>query len=356
MKNRQEELKFSQNCNRLFSDQVVPMYEIVKEMFEYKYAKDPITNEYIYEIKPGNKKKTKIRLKPTHQDIVTLKSLNELVNGKKAFIDFFRFFEDEYGKTAFDGIELSYRNSRDYDSYKKRIVEIGDYENFIPVISIKKGLVISESDLYDLIQLLRKKNSSIALRITDDILDNYKDFIETYFLPNDYIMLDIREQEPKSKIMEFEEFQDMKINSYKIILNSPRKRTINNNEYENRQYTKKINNDLMKIHNSYEFAGFGDFGGLKDDLPRVGGNGKGSALALIYFKKENSFYSIVNSDTSLGCTGYLSIIDYILKNEKKFDSKKDCPAIEKIRNLGCGNFASWNNITLTRYIHQQATK
>lgn len=359
MKNRAEELRVIRDMNHFFSDSIIPLIEIIQDEYNIKYKIDDATGEFIYEQKPGNKKRNRIKLPPTEDDIITLEDIQKRLNGKRGFIDFFRFTEDEYENKVFKGIELSIRLSRDFSYYQKRILQIGDYSNLIPVISIKKGFKISEHDLHRLINKLRKNNSTIAIRIMDSYLDDYIEFLEDNLTENDFILLDIRNQNVDSKFIELEEFQDLDTEAYKILLNSPRSRDYKNGDYENLQLTNKIDNKVAILYKDYEFDGFGDFGGLKDDLPTDSrGNGTGAALGLIYLKEENAFYSIVNDDTSEGMRGFKYVREEVLKRLPFLDADNDCIAIKRIKKMEgkYGNWGTWSNLTLTRYIQQQAIK
>lgn len=357
MKNRQEELSVIENMNSFFSNSMIPLIEIIREEYSTQYEKDELTGEFVY-IKPmekGKKRKRK-KLPPTDDDIITLDKIQERLNGKKAFIDFFRFSDNEYKKKSYKKVELSLK-LRSFDYYCKRLLEIGNYSNLIPVISIKKDFTFSKSDLVNLINNLKSNNISIAIRLTDEFLGEYSDLLKKYISSDDYIMLDIRSQNVDSKFVELEEFKNFKTVAKKILLNSPRSIDYSNGDYENLQFATKIDNKAAKIYKEYGFDGFGDFGGLKDDLPTNGGNGTGAALALIYFKEENAFFSIVNYDTSLGVLGYEYVKNEILKRLDFFDKDNDCLAIKKIKSMPRnGNWRTWNNITLTRYIQQQAKK
>lgn len=359
MKNRNEELKVIGDMNHLFSSSIIPLIEIIRDEFNIKYKIDENTGEYIYEKKPGSKRRNKVKLPPTEDDIVTLEKIQARLNGKEGFIDFFRFSENEYDNKDFKGIELSFTLSRDFKYYKERLLKIGDFNNLYPVISIKEGFNISERDLLNLINELKMNNSSIVIRITDSYLDDYMEFIEDNLRENDFIMLDIRNQNVDSKFIELEEFQELDTNANKILLNSPRSRSYKNGDYENLEFTKKIENKAAIKYTEYDLDGFGDFGGLKDDLPsKGGGNGTGAALGLIYSKENNAFYSIVNYDTNMGVRGFEYVRNEVLNRLEFLDKDNDCIAVKRIRDMAgkFGNWATWSNLTLTRYIHQQANK
>lgn len=359
MKNQAEELRVIRDMNFFFDDSIIPLIEIIKDEYDIKYKIDE-TGEFIYEKKPGKKRRNKVELPKTEEDIITLEDINKRLNGKKGFIDYFRFSENEYDNIKdFNKVELSVRLSRDFNYYRKRILQIGNYSNLVPVISIKKDLNNSEYDLRKLISDLRRDNSIIAIRITDPYLDDYMEFIEDHLTEKDFVMLDIRNQNVDSKFLELEDFQDLDTNAYKILLNSPRSKDDKNGDFENLKITRKIDNKVAVLFKDYEFNGFGDFGGLKDTLPASsGGNGMGAALGLIYLKEDNAFYSIVQTDTSRGVRGFKYVREEVLKRLSYLDSDNDCIAIKRIKEMDgtYGTWSTWSNIILTRYIQQQTKR
>jgi hypothetical protein len=358
MKNRAEELRVIQEMNGYFSESMIPLIEIIKDEYVKKYEIDENTGQFKYEIKAGNKKRRRVELPSIEEDIITLEKINERLNGKKAFIEFFRFSEDEYdNKKTYKDIELAFKLSRDFTYYRHRMLAIGNYVNFIPVISIKKGFKISAHDLINFIKDLRKNNQSIVIRITDNYLEEYTELLEEHLRATDYIMLDIRDKNVDSKFLELEELQELETDAKKILLNSPRSRTHKNGDFENLVFTPKIDNQVAKLYKVYELDGFGDFGGLKDVLPEdSGSNGKGSALGLMYLKEKNAFFSVVNHDTNMGMKGFEYVRSEILKRLSLLDIENNCLAIERIEGMDIkfGNWGTWNNLTLTRYIQQQS--
>ncbi|UUV27093.1 beta family protein [Lysinibacillus sp. FN11] len=239
MKNRDEEVRVIQTMNGYFNDSIIPMIEIYRDFYLTRYKTDEAGN-YVYEKKPNSNRKYKIKLPPTDDDIITLKRIEEFLNGKKAFIDFFKFYANEYDDSrSFSNVELSIHLSRDFSYYKTRMLEIGDYKNLIPVISIKEGFNISEFDLIQLIKQLRDSNSSIAIRVTDGVFEEFEEVFEEYLTENDYLMLDIRNQNIDSKFIELEDFRDFETTAKKILLNSPRSRQLKNGDYEHLEFTKK---------------------------------------------------------------------------------------------------------------------
>ncbi|MCY6958891.1 beta family protein [Clostridium brassicae] len=358
MKTRREELQVSKKLNYCFSDKIIPLFEILNEVYEKKYEVDD-NGKHLMELKPGNKRKTPILKAKTPDDIITLDKINEVVNESKVFIDYFRFDVDKYDRQLDIGkMTLAYMLNNNSDEYIKKLKGITKYKNMIPVLSLKKTFTFSKRQTIEIINELQSLNLSIAFRIEDDIYEAYKNIIEKYLRESDYLLYDINEQNFYSKIMELEDLRLCKTRAKKILLNSPRRLKGANKDYENCCKTSLIDNATANEYMLYDLDGFGDYGGLKDQLPvkDSGSNGKGAALALLYNYKDNSFYSFCNSDTSLGLRGYKDVITNILNYENILDQDNNCVAYIKIKSMDShgktGNWATWNNIALTRYIHQ----
>jgi len=355
MKNRREEILVSKDLNYTFGEIIFPLFEIIKDEYKPTYAIDNDTGGFLYERKPNSKRKTKIKLENTEKNIITLQKISEILKGKKGFIDFFRFSDNEYKNIDFNKVELSLKLSRQFDYYINRVSGITFFDNLIPVVSLKKGIYIDKNLIEKLIIDLQSKSNIIAIRITDDLIEDYISLLHRSLRESDYLMLDFRDQDIKSKEVELTYFSNLKSKFIKIVLNSPRKLKFKNGNYENDTYTSLIDNSLLELYKKLGFSGFGDFGGLKDELPKTGiSNGTGSALALIYFRKNNQFYSIVNYDTKLGIYGYNQVREIIISRMHDFDPDNICPAMNKIKKMtnSAGGWSTWININLTRYIHQ----
>ena len=351
-KTKKQELSVSKEMNHCFSSETIPLYEILTDKYKVRYKTDPKTNLEIREKK--GKRMMRVKETPSNDDIITLDFINNIVDNKKAFIDFFRFTIEKYGKRInVSSAELALKLSRDPESYKRRVKEVMRYDNLIPTISIKQGFEFGKNELQDFLEDLQKQKESIALRITENYLENYGLIIKNQLRETDYLLFDIGEQNPSSKVMEFEELQEMKLRANIIVLNSPRKADLNNGEYIGTGITDLIDNSLRDVLREYGFKGFGDYAGLKDNLSSKGGGRRGAALALLYDYEKNGFYSFLNPDTMQGAGGYLKVRDEILAGKAFLDPMGNCPAIQKVQNLeNSGNWGTWINILVTRYIHQ----
>lgn len=350
MKTRQEELKVTKELNFCFSDKIIPLFEIIDEIYKDEYELDG-RGKPIMELKPGKSKRSKVI---KESKIVTLDTINDISNGAKVFIDYFRFDVKKYGtRLDFNKIKLSYMLNNNDSEYIKKLENIYTYENMIPVFSLKNPFKFSISETKEIIKKLKSLNESIAFRIEDSIFEDYIDIIKNDLRESDYLLYDIHEQNFYSKVIEIDELKECETKAKKILLNSPRLLKIANKDYEDLEKTALIDNSVKTEYSNYDLDGFGDYGGLKDQLPtKGGGSGTGSALALLYSYEDNSFYSFCNSDTSLGLRGYPYVIKKVLEYESTLNPDNDCEAYFKIKSTKNGKWGTWNNITLTRYIHQ----
>lgn len=361
MKNLEQEKKVIRDFSQYFSDDIIPLFEIITDYYEDRFEIDPETGKPLM-IKPkGKKRRKKVKLPTTEEDRITLPQINELLNGKRAFIDFFRYTDNEYkgDKIKTENVQLSFAISRNYNLYRNRMLEIKNFENFIPTISIKEGFKFSQTDLTSLCSDLKSDNNSIAIRITDDLFEEYSYLISSCLSDSDYILLDIREQNVESRIMELYEFEELDTSASKLLLNSPRIKKTNNGEHSNLNFTDKIDNSCAVTYQEHNLDGFGDFGGLKDKLPSEGGP-FGCALALVYLRENNQFFSVVNKDSKLGLRGFRTVVPDLLKNKGVVDPNNNCPVINQIEEKSkvgsFGNWQTWTYYILARYLHQMATK
>ena len=353
LKTRREELSVSKKLNYCFSDNIIPLFEILTDKYETRYEIDAITKSFVYELK--GKRRMRKKAKPTDSDIITLDYINRLIENRKAFIDYFRFSIEKYSRNVDIGrTDLAWKLSHDSGLYKKKILEISKYKNLIPTISIKPGFHFKKNELESFIMEIQDDNEAIGLRITEEWFKEDSEIIKKTLRKTDFLLFDIGEQNPSSKIMEFYEIEELGTNATTILLNSPRKAKIVNGEYVEHGITELIDNSAKELYKDYGFEGFGDYCGLKDSIPlNDKSNGKGTALVLLYDYKENSFYSFLHPDSSQGVNGYYQLIPVILNSKSVFDPFNNCPAINKIENLkGPGNWSTWHNINITRYIHQ----
>ena len=358
LKGRKAEFNVAQNMNYCFSNDVVPLFEIINELYNPKYKLDPKTGDYLLVLKENAKKRSKVKLNPLDEDVNTLEKISGYLNGKIAFIDYFRFSTDKYGnRISLSKVLLARKLSADASKYYEKLITIANYENLIPVLSVKKSFTLKMHELEEIINQLQLRSKKIAIRVEYAYFEEMFETIRGLLRSEDFVLFDIGNLSIKSCKIELEFFKDAEILAKKIVLNSPRRKEIKNGLYENQEITKYIDNSVASRFKEFDFEGYGDYGGLKDVLPEdVVNSGKGAALSLLYSYNKNAFYSFSNSDTKLGVSGYKSVVDGILSMKVDLDPIGDCPAMQKIVQMKdsgkFGIWSTWNEITLTRYLHQ----
>lgn len=351
LKTRVEEMGAAKELSYCFSEKIIPLFEIIKERYEKVYVRDEDGN-YVYERK-GEKNYKKVA-KPTEENVITLPYINELVNDNLVFIDYFRFSIKKYGKNIdIASTELSFKLNSNLNFYMEKLLKVTEYDNMIPVISLKPDCDFPINKLEKFVEELQEQTAHIALRITEEWIDQTKDIIQRLRI-TDFLLFDIEEQNPETKFMEMQELSGMDAVCQMILLNSPRKTDINNGEYPEHDKTDLINNCARYIAKDNEFDGYGDYCGLKDTMPsKGGGNGKGAALALLYDYEQNTFYSYCNHDTNCGMSGYSALIPMIDADEGMLNPDGDCPGYNIIHKLPkTGSWATWHRVNVVRYIHQ----
>ena len=352
-KNRQEEMRVVKELNHCFDEKIIPLIEVLDEYYETRYKVDQKTGEFI-KVQKG-KQKRRVKLEPTDDDIITLKRINEFIDNKDAFMEYFRYTTKKYGtRIDIEKVGLARKLNDNFDLYKEKVLGLIKYKNIIPVISIKEGYPISMLELKKMIKKIKEENSRVAIRLTDEFIESCGEVLKNELDENDFVMLDIGEQVPKTKFIEYDEIDELELRAQVIVLNSPRHIKPDNGDYPENAYTELIDNSARDYVEEYGFNGYGDYCGLKDVLPRTGGsNGRGAALALIYDYEKNAFWAYTNKNTEDGLGGYKNLIPTILSDRQRFDPKGTCLGYEKIASLSNGgNWSSWHNICARRYLWQ----
>jgi hypothetical protein len=352
-KNRPEEMRVVKELNQCFGKDIVPLIEVIDEYYETRYKVDQITGKFI-KVQVG-KQKRRIQIDPTEEDINTLQVINKLTDNKEMFIDYFRYTTKKYGTSIdIEKVGLSRKLNDSFALYKTKILGLIEYKNIIPVISIKDGYPIQKVELIKLMREVKEGTSRVAIRLTDNFIEPLSEVLQEELDKNDFVMLDIEEQLPKSKFIEYEEMEELGLLAQIILLNSPRHVKRKNGDYPENAYTALIDNSAKDYVEEYNFSGYGDYCGLKDVLPRTGGSkGLGAALALIYDFEENAFWAYTNKNIEDGMSGYNKLIPIILEDRERFDPHGTCSGFDKIASLdGSGNWSTWHNICARRYLWQ----
>ncbi len=350
-------MKSVDNVKVCFSDEIIPLFEIINDTYEKRYQIDPETGKIRTEkeiCRTGLVRNKKVEKEPTEEDIITLMDLSSKINGKKMFADFFRYHIDEYHsknvKTS--ALNLS-RRLLDDEYYVKRIKGCLEFENIIPVISLKPKLCLSKEKIEELIEVAHNNGKMIAIRIETGLLDTYKDMLEGLW-KEDYLLVDIRHNYIDSKIMELEDLQGYDIDAKKILLNSPKDEVLYNTQYEEDGLTELIDNSARERYQEFGLDGYGDYAGVADKLPLRSGGITGSATILMYRYDVNQFEVFRNPDSSLGMNGYIKVYEDVMRAENRLNIDKDCIAYEVLHKSqkSIRSWGFWAGICITRYIHQ----
>ena len=347
LKLRETEKSVVQKMNHCFTDEIIPLFEVFSEVYKHRYKTNPVTGEYIYQL--SNNRRKRIKVEPTDEDIITLEIIDKYMSGRKIFIDYFRIDTQKYQGFNAEAAELGLR-LLDFDYYCYKLQQLSPFDNFIPVVSVRRNFGDSKSNISKLVKDLQAKSSSIAFRLTTDLLSNYNNLMTT-LRSTDYLLFDIEETDVDSLFLEIDDLMKLNISAKKIILNSPRKSSIPNKDYEEEGITQLIDNSILEKYRGLGFDGFGDYAGYKDTLPKGGGN-YGSALGLIYDLEINKFWAFTNKDTSLGIGGYPDVKLRVLHHKPELDPDNTCVAYKYINEINSGTHKSWIQICMMRYIDQ----
>lgn len=285
----------------------------------------------------------------------TLEKLNNLLPGYRTFVDFYRCDLSRFKRLDGTKCALVFRLNNDLELYANFLCQAATFARIVPVIAVKEGISkLPPEQLEMLVSEVRSRQPEpcIAVRIED--CDGYGEVLKKALGPNDYLIYDINETPLPSRIEEIDELESLGIAAKKVLLCSPRRRSVKNSTYIDGAF---IDNSHIQTYSDYGFDGVGDYAGLKDDLPRAGGGAKGCALALLYEGASNGFRSFVNPDSSLGPKGFRSVVGDILSKRAELESYEgECLALEIISEQSSGdhfgNWQTWITYTIVRYVQQ----
>lgn len=282
---------------------------------------------------------------------------SELFCGRPLFVDYLRCDVKRYSGHDAEQVRLIYQLNNNLPLYQEKLRGLIEYPNVIPVVAIREGIdKLSSGDAFKIIDELRQSRNGrpVAVRLED--FKGYEGLLENALLEDDYLFYDISEQRFASKIMEHMELNDLRIRAHRGVLCSPRLRDVSNGNYENGCPTSLIDCEGAVKYANYGYEFYGDYAGLKDNLPTRGGGSKACALAVLYDASINKYITYLCNDASKGLSGYSGVISKIIDEQKVLDPDHTCIAMDKIRKMAnenrTGNWASWIEITLIRTAQQ----
>lgn len=351
----QKALKCVEEC---LSDKIIPLIEIIEDLYPTIYDVDQETGEILTEKvlnKNGKICNRKKKRKPERNERNTLEKINELVEGKKVFIDYFRFHPDEYKKSNIDLNKVSLSlELRKEEYYKERLGEVVVYDNMIPVVSIKPSYIFPQKDLETLVRQLKYNNHAVALRIHVSIVEEYRNFCETQLGAEDYIMIDVKQDPVDSHVMELMEVSEWKCETKKIVLNSPRDSRISTYDFEEEGVTALIDNSARELCSTYGLDGYGDYASYSDKLPQgqQARGESGNAVAFLYRYDVNGF-EVFHNTSEIGLKGFDSVAQRVMEAEERLNPDGDCLGYSELRKAGgYRDWKLWIRIGIVRYIHQ----
>lgn len=351
----QKALKCVKEC---LSDRIIPLIEIIEDLYPTIYDVDQETGEILTEKvtdKNGKIRNRKKKKKPERNQQNTLEKVKELVGDKRVFIDYFRFHLDEYKKNNIDfnkvSLSLELRNE---EYYKERLRDVVIYDNMIPVVSIKSSYIFSQKDLEKLVRQLKNDNHPVALRIHVSIVETYRNFCETQLGAEDYIMIDVKQDPVDSHVMELMEVSEWECEAPKIILNSPRDNRISTYDFEEAGVTALIDNSARELCIIYGLDGYGDYASYADKLPQgqQGRGEAGNALAFLYRYDVNGF-EVFHNTSEIGVKGFDCVAQRVMEAEERLNPDGDCLGYVELRKVDSyRDWKLWIRIGIVRYIHQ----
>jgi len=329
LKNRMYETKLLKEESKIFTNDFCPLIEVIN-------------------LKIG-------RTEKTVDEVLEFYDNNIMSN---YFIDFFQFGKNEYVKYDYSSVTFS-ENIESYNYLDDLLLKVTTTKRGIPVISIKKARewILNDSTISKIIIKLQEHNNKIAVRIEALLFVDFFPILNKTLRPEDYLFYDINEGNIIANVLDIDDIKATDFKYQMLVLHSPRKKMINNGEYEICGFTKLIDNNLSKNYKNYGFTGVADYAGLKNNLPSSGGSGFGAALGMFYVGSKNKFFTIMNPDTKRGGRGYDLVLPEFFQKEHLLNPDNNCLAFEFMKKTLLdraknGTFAQWNYITILRYLSE----
>ena len=294
------------------------------------------------------------------------KRVSELFSPKQVFVDYYRCDIGAYGRVDVSKLGETRRMSADADAYLEEMKSLASFENFIPVFSIRQDVINPAPDaLLSAIVDIRHAHPGKHVGIcVDAYYAQYNKAITSVLGEDDFIFFDSGEAKPRSRKPAIRKVLGIVCPAKKVLLNSPRKRSLQNGDYPEHGFATFIDNDARDDYSSLGFDGFGDFAGLRDDLKlniRIPGEPRGRALVLLYDYDTNQFMSYMNPDSRAAQGGFRDLAPVIDGDMHWLNPGGNCIALneflEKRRSdpEKFGGYTFWVTATVVRYIQQIET-
>lgn len=287
--------------------------------------------------------------------------LSAIFGDSLLFVDYHRCNLEEYKQLDVSKLGRIREMSSSASAYLAGLSNLAKYENFIPVLSIIRGIENpSLSQVEHFIRNFKKTypERSLGLCIEEDIPELHQ-ILKKNLGPKDFLFIDIGERPPRSRIVLYRKIGALDSSVKKILLNSPRKRQVKNSDYEENALTKLIDNSARDLYSLHGFNGFGDYAGLRNDLKlNIKNGGLACAAVFLYDRLSNQFHVYMNPNSEDKVGGLGNLNPKIEDDLSTLDPDSTCIALAQFRadqKAGKnGNFAIWVKRTVIRYIQQIA--
>lgn len=241
------------------------------------------------------------------------------------------------------------------------LLSLSRISNLIPVISYNPAVPYLANTIVNDATLLRKTYKHLAFRVFDRNFNSLINEIDTTITNGDILVFDIDDAPHGSPALrpKYQRISQVKQkrNCQTVIIRSAIPSNIHNTDLIDDTPITSADNSLLTSYFAYHFDAFGDFAGLKNDLPSTGGT---ISPGLIFYSwHSNSFVGYKGRAKNLNefqtHIGPTLIKSTYWKNYSQ-THHQSCPGCKKIQEIASkiidsGNQATWKGITLAHYLY-----
>jgi len=241
------------------------------------------------------------------------------------------------------------------------LLSLSHISNVIPVISHNPFVPYLANSIVNDATLLRKTYSRLAFRVFSQNINSIINDVERTISIGDILVFDIDDAPHVSPALQLQYQQILQVKQNKncqtVIIRSAIPSNIYNTGLVNDTPITSINNSLLTAYLGYHFDAFGDFAGLKNDLPSTGGI---ISPGLIFYSWHTNSYAGYKGRTKVLSEFQAHIGPTLIKstywNNYSQPHHQNCPGCKKIqaivsRQTTSGNQATWKGITLAHYLY-----
>ena len=241
------------------------------------------------------------------------------------------------------------------------LLSLSHIHNVIPVISYNPVVPYQPNSIVNDATLLRKTYRRLAFRVFDRNINSIINDIERIITTHDILVFDIDDAPHGSPALQTKYQRILQVKQNKncqtVVTRSAIPSNIYNTGLIDDTPITSIDNSLLTAYLGYHFDAFGDFAGLKNDLPSTGGT---ISPGLIFYSwHTNTFVGYKGRTKNL--SEFQTHIGPMLINSTYWGNysqshHQNCPGCKKIqaivsRQITSGNQATWKGITLAHYLY-----